>query len=123
MESTVVLKNDMPVQITDWGTLQWLVSGESGTSKSMTLGRVMIKPGKSNPMHIHPNCEEILYVMQGEIEHTLPEGGTTRLSAGDCIVVDAGIPHQAKNLGMHEAILLVVYNNAFREIKMAVTSK
>lgn len=116
MRCSVIRGKDAPVQETKWGSLQWLVSPENGTSEHMTIGRVTFKPGRSNPRHHHPNCEEILYVVAGEIEHTLPEGGTARLQAGDCIVIPAGKAHLAKNIGDDEAVVLVAFSSADRKM-------
>ena len=81
----------------------------------MTFGRVTIKPGKTNPIHSHPNCEEILYVLSGSIEHSLPQGGRATLNPGDCIVLEQGSEHQARNIGTEEAVVLVAFNSANRE--------
>ena len=116
MSPSVIRKNDVQIQETEWGSQQWLVSAESGASQQMTLGRVTFKPGRSNPRHHHPNCEEVLYVVAGEIEHTLPEGGTARLQAGDCIVIPAGEAHLAKNIGDDEAVVLVAFSSADRKM-------
>jgi quercetin dioxygenase-like cupin family protein len=116
MSPSVVRKNDVQVQETEWGSLQWLVSAENGASEHMTIGRVTFQPGQSNPAHHHPNCEEILFIVAGEIEHTLPEGGTTVLRPGDCIVIPAGKAHLAKNIGDDEAVMLVAFNSADRKM-------
>ena len=113
--SGVVRNENVEVINTDWGSLQWLVSGKNGLSKNMTLGRVTFKQGQANPPHYHPNCEEILYVVSGEIEHSLPGGGTAILKHGDCIVLPKGVKHNAKNIGSKEAVVIVAFDSAFRE--------
>ena len=55
--------------VEDWGTLTWLASAEL-TSSHITVGRVVIKQGRSNPRHCHDNCEEVLYLLQGELKHS-----------------------------------------------------
>lgn len=116
MRSSVIRGKDAPVRETKWGSLQWLVSAENGISEHMTVGRVTFNPGRSNPAHHHPNCEEVLFVVAGEIEHTLPEGGTARLQAGDCIVIPPGKAHLAKNIGDDEAVVLVAFSSADRKM-------
>jgi quercetin dioxygenase-like cupin family protein len=111
----VIRGRDAAVTETPWGSLQWLVSGNGGTSEEMTLGRVTFKPGQANPPHSHPNCEEVLFVVSGEIEHTLPGGGTTVLKPGDAIVLERGVKHHAKNVGTQEAVVLVAFNSAYRK--------
>ena len=68
-------------------------------------------------MHSHPNCDEILYVVQGTVEHSLPEGGTTFLTAGDAIVPQRGKNHQAKNTGNVDAVVAVTFNAADRQVE------
>ena len=111
----LVRNHEVAIEETTWGTLQWLVGSNNGTSEHITLGRVTFKPGQSNPLHHHPNCEEVLLVISGEIEHSLPEGGSAKLRKGDCIVLPAGKPHQATNVGEKEAVVVVVFNSAERK--------
>ena len=115
MEARVIRKGDVEPQKTEWGSLQWLVSAENGASERMTFGRVTLGPGKGNPPHTHPNCEEILFVVSGRIEHALPEGGTVRLGPGDCIVLPEGAPHYALNVGPDEAVVVVAFSSAERQ--------
>ncbi len=112
----VVRKEDVEVIEEPWGRLQWLVSGEGGTSKELTLGQVTFKPGQGNPTHQHPNCEEILYVVSGELEHSLPDGGTVVLHPGDCIVLPPKVKHMARNVGDEEAVVVVCFSSAHREV-------
>ncbi len=115
MRTQVIRGESTEVTETPWGSLQWLVSGAAGTSQHMTFGRVTLRPGQSNPPHHHPNCDEILYVISGQIEHTLPEGGTVRLGQGDCIVLPEGKGHQATNIGNKEAVVVVAFNSPERK--------
>ena len=115
MNTKIVRKESINTIQTEWGALAWLVSGKEGTSNAMTFGRVTIKPGQANPVHHHPNCEEILYVLEGQIEHSLPEGGEVVLHAGDCIILQEGGKHQARNIGSQEAVVVVAFNSADRQ--------
>ena len=115
MIAKIIQNSDVePIQA-PWGSLQWLVSADGSISENMTLGRVTIKPGTTNPIHRHPNCEEILYVLAGSIEHSLPQGGSATLNPGDCIVLPQGSEHQARNIGSEEAVVLVAFNSANRK--------
>ncbi|MCF7854677.1 MAG: cupin domain-containing protein [Candidatus Pacebacteria bacterium] len=121
-EATVIRNRDIPVNSTPWGSLQWLISGEIVPGTGMTLGRVTFKPGERNPAHAHPNCEEILFVLQGTIEHSLPQGGTARLEPGDCIVLPPGGAHTAKNIGRDAAIVIVAFNAPDRKTELGHAS-
>ena len=45
--------HDMP-----WGELRWYTSAAMDNSRVMTTGVAILSPGKSNPVHYHPNCGE-----------------------------------------------------------------
>ena len=115
MSATVVRGRDVPAIEQSWGSLQWLVGGERGKACDMTFGRVTFEPGEANPGHHHPNCDEILFVVSGRIEHALPESGTVELGPGDCIVLPKGGQHSARNVGEGEAVVVVAFNSADRQ--------
>lgn len=43
------------------------------------MGIVRMRPGESEPAHRHPNCEEAIHVLEGDIEHWIE--GRSLLSA------------------------------------------
>ncbi len=114
MEARVVRKGEVPIDQTRWGSLQWLLSGDG--ELGLTVGRVTFKPGRENPSHLHPNCAEALCVVSGELEHSLPGGGTARLGPGDCIVLPPDAAHHARNPGPDETVVLVIYNSEDRQV-------
>ena len=80
---------------TDWGHLSWLVGEVEMPGAEQTFGVVTIKPGQRNPLHLHPNCEEVLYVVSGECDHLLGDE-TFHLVPGSVIRIPRGVPHWAK---------------------------
>jgi quercetin dioxygenase-like cupin family protein len=101
-------------QLTSWGSLTWLVNSELVEGSELTLGVVTIKPGRSNPTHTHPNCEEIVYVLSGSCEQQIGEERTT-LSAGQGVVVPRELEHCSVNTGSDPLVVLVCYSSADRE--------
>jgi quercetin dioxygenase-like cupin family protein len=97
-----------------WGTLTWHVSAALGNSSAMTFGIATILPGQINPRHRHPNCEEILHVIRGRIEHWLGETSYL-LDAGDTISIPANVWHQARALGDEEAVMAISFSSAERD--------
>jgi quercetin dioxygenase-like cupin family protein len=100
-----------------WGTLCWTASRELGGLAGLTLGRVTLNPGHCNPRHSHPNCDEALYVLSGRLEHSV-DGEVVVLEAGDTLIIPAGVPHQARNLGTEAADTIVAYSSGEREFKL-----
>lgn len=81
---------------TSWGHLSWLIGAGSDPAPGVeqTFGVVTIQPGKRNPLHAHPNCEELLYVISGTCDHLLGDG-LHKLGPGSVIRIPRGIPHWA----------------------------
>lgn len=102
------------VEETPWGRLVWMAAGRLGNSETLTLGKCYIAPGAANPRHYHPNCDEVLHVLQGDIEHSL-NGDTFRVAAGETVSIPMGSMHNARNLGNEEAELLIVFSSADRQ--------
>ena len=84
-KATVIRKGEARRMELDWGVIEWLASGEDDTADELTLGYVVIEPGQANPEHSHPNCEEALHVVSGEIEHTVEGEPNVRMKDGDTI--------------------------------------
>ena len=80
----------------------------------MTVGRSEIYPGKENVPHYHPNCDEVLHVIQGTIEHFCDDD-LMRMGPGDTISIPTGAVHHARNVGEDVAVLVIAYSSAMRE--------
>jgi len=99
---------------TPWGSLTWFASEKIGNSKLQTVGRCVIDAGQCNPRHYHPNCEEILYVLEGSVLHTFGDE-SLEMEAGDTITVPAGIMHNAINNGSGQAVMHITFSSADRQ--------
>ena len=96
-----------------WGSLTWLANKELGNCDTMTFGRVVIKAGCSNPRHAHDNCDEILYLLAGKLEHTFGDDKVV-MEPGDTLVAPAGVMHNAVSIGDVDADMIVTYSSAER---------
>ncbi len=102
------------VQEFDWGRLTWLASRALGNSATMTLGRAIIKAGRENPVHRHPNCDEILHLLRGRIAHALGDDEVI-MEPGDVIVIPAGTWHNARSMGDEAAEMVICFSSADRQ--------
>jgi len=100
-----------------WGWIRWLMNSKLDPKAEMTLGIVVIKPGQANPMHIHPNCEEHLYVLSGSCEHRLGQE-TVVLKKGDVIRIPAGVPHMARTFEKKSLKAIIVYSSGDRQFEV-----
>lgn len=101
-----------------WGSLRWLASSKIGNSTTMTFGRVTLPAGQGSPMHRHPNCDEILHLLSGKIEHTL-EDQRFILEPGDTISIPTGLWHNATVLSETDAELIICFSSADRQTEFA----
>lgn len=100
--------------VESWGSLTWHANGKIPGTKGVTVGRVVIKKGMCNPRHSHPNCEEVLYLLQGRLEHTVGDEKII-LESGDTILIEAGVAHNAVSIGDCDADMIVVYSSPERQ--------
>ena len=97
-----------------WGQIRWLFHSHLATDAEMTFGVVTLRQGKSNPGHNHPNCEELLYLLKGRLEHCVGESRTT-MSPGTLIRIPRGVEHHAVNVGDGDAVMVVSYSAPVRQ--------
>ena len=119
MQTTLIRRAEAEsAQTTEaWGTLCWTANKQLAGLSGLTLGRVTLNPGHKNPRHSHPNCDEVLYVISGQLEHSVNDD-VMILNAGDTLVIPAGAPHQARALGEEVADTIVAYSAGEREFKL-----
>jgi len=102
---------------TEFGQLCWHVNGERMPGTGMTLGEVTIAVGFKNPLHRHDNCEELLYLIEGALEHRIGDQSFT-MGPGDVIRVPVGVPHDGRNVGDVPARMVVAYNHPQRAFEV-----
>ena len=112
-EHVVLPASQSTAEIQPWGRLEWFASRALGNSTKITVGRATIGVGKSNPVHWHPNCDEVLHVQQGRILHRVGDK-QYELHAGDTVTIAEGVLHNARNIGDEDAILDISFSSADR---------
>ncbi len=100
-----------------WGWIRWLMNDKFDPKSEMTFGLVEINAGQRNPLHVHPNCEELLYVLSGSCEHVLGKQKWI-LKAGDVIRIPAGVPHFARTFDKEGMKAVIVYSSGDRQFQI-----
>lgn len=59
----------------EWGTLSWLANEQTTGSTRLSAAKVVIRSAKRNPRHAHDDSDEILYLIEGTLEHSI--GGSS----------------------------------------------
>lgn len=73
------------------GVHTWLATAEE-TGGVFLLFEDAMDEGKRTPLHTHPDADETMYVLQGEIVAHL-DGIEERVSAGGLVLAPRGLPH------------------------------
>ncbi len=111
----VIEMSKQPEEKYPWGAIRWLMSSKIDPGAKQTLGVVRIDAGKSNALHLHPNCEELLYVLSGTGTTTV-DNKTVSLRPGDLVRVPAGVLHQATASGSGPLIAVISYSSGDRQV-------
>ena len=101
----------------EWGHLTWFAGHVVGNALGLTLGRVVIRAGQSNPRHYHTTCEEALTLLAGRIKHSMGDESVI-MEPGDTLVVPAGVRHNAACLSSTDADMIVAYSSADRDFHL-----
>lgn len=104
----------IPAQKFAWGWIRWLMNAQLDPQATMTVGIVQIAARQPNPLHKHPNSDEILHVLSGSCEHRIGDNWQ-KLFAGDTIRIPQGMPHMAR-AGDTGVLSMVIYNTGKREM-------
>src|SRR5919198_6179322 len=67
-------------------------AGSAATGGSLMVMEDRVVRGKTTPLHVHPNEEEAVYVLEGEIVAYL-DGEERRVGPEGLLVVPRGVPH------------------------------
>ena len=75
---------------------------------AVTLGDVTLDPGGGVPLHIHPNHEEAIVVLEGTVEFVMDQERVT-VGAGTTALAPAGVLHAMRNAGQTPARVLTFF--------------
>jgi len=79
-----------------FGKLAWLSGPQITGAKDLTIMEVHLTEGAGHSFHLHPNQEELIYVLEGRIEQWL-EKESRILSVGDAIFIPRNTVHASFN--------------------------
>ncbi|HST25717.1 MAG TPA: cupin domain-containing protein [Gaiellaceae bacterium] len=90
----------------DWGTFAAVSSPADGAERIMTVEAVFL-PGKCHDFHRHPNQEEVIYVLSGQLEQWVEEE-RCQLGPGDAVVIPAAVVHASFNVSDEPARIIAI---------------
>lgn len=105
---------NLRIEAFEWGTLTWLCNAKLSPAASQTVGLCQIEPGRGNPVHYHPNCEEVLHMLAGTGQHSF-DGQSIELRAGMTIRIPSGVRHNLTNAGDVPIRCIIAFDSGERE--------
>jgi quercetin dioxygenase-like cupin family protein len=112
--AVVIDSEQIPEETFEWGTLKWLCNAKLSPGSEQTVGLCHIWPGKRNPRHFHPNCEEVLVMLAGTGQHSFDDE-MFELHRGSVIRIPAGVHHNMANAGTETIVCLISFSSGHRE--------
>jgi quercetin dioxygenase-like cupin family protein len=107
MPGSFRIAREVEPDVLDWGRLRWLSHPPSTGARQLTVIDVTLAPGKGHDFHKHPDQEEVIHVLAGEVEQWIDRDKRV-LYAGDSAFVPPGVVHASFNVGEGDAKLLAI---------------
>jgi mannose-6-phosphate isomerase-like protein (cupin superfamily) len=114
IENLVTQLENLTGEPFDCGSLVWLCSDRLSPGASQTLGLSTILPGKQNPLHYHPNCEELLHVLSGVGRHRIGDA-FVEVRPGTTVRIPAETIHNLVNTGSETLTCLIAFSSGNRQ--------
>lgn len=90
-----------------WCHVEWMSNPEIVGAKDILLVRATFEPGKAHRFHVHPEREEVIYVLEGEAEQWVGEEKKL-LKPGEMAHVPKGTAHATYNKGTGQLKFLAI---------------
>jgi quercetin dioxygenase-like cupin family protein len=97
MNGKFVLGSELERVALDWGEQGWFSKPDITAAEKLVVVEVEIFPGFGHAFHRHPNQEEVIFVLNGEVEQWL-ETEKRMLKAGDSVFIPMDIVHATFNV-------------------------
>jgi len=107
MGGKFVMAAETTPEVLDWGKLGWMSNPPNTGAKQLTVIDVTLAPGKGHDFHKHPDQEEVIYVVSGQVEQWVDREKRV-LGAGDSAFIPADMVHASFNVGTGDAKIVAI---------------
>ena len=115
MPGKFTIRSEVEPERLDWGQLRWLSNPPTTGAGQLTVIDVALVPGKGHNFHKHPDQEELLLIIAGDVEQWIGEEKRI-LKAGDSAFVPADVVHASFNAGSGEARIAAILGPCVGEV-------
>ncbi len=98
----------------DWGVFAAVSSPADGAERIAAVEATFL-PGKCHSFHRHPNQEEVIYVVEGELEQWL-DREHRMLGPGDAVIIPAAAVHASFNVSDRPARIIAILSPCVGEV-------
>lgn len=85
----------------------WMCRPEITNAKDLQVCRAVLPAGECHNFHHHPELEEVIYVLEGEVEQWVGEEKRT-LKVGEVAHMGPGVVHATFNDSGRDAVILAI---------------
>ena len=98
----------------EWGAIKWICDLKTTPESLQSFGYAYVLPGETNPEHWHSACEEIIYMLAGELT-VVTDDSTTRISPGETAFIPRGLHHWVTNEGWEPVVYVASFSAVLRD--------
>lgn len=88
-------------------TNYWMCRPEITNAKDLQICRAVLPAGECHNFHLHPELEEAIYVLEGEVEQWVGQQKRV-LKVGEVAHMNAGVVHATFNISGRDAVILAI---------------
>jgi quercetin dioxygenase-like cupin family protein len=88
-------------------TNHWVCRPEIAETKGLQICRAILPAGEGHNFHHHPELEEVIYVLEGEVEQWVDREKRV-LKAGEVAHIPAGVVHATFNAWDGDSVILAI---------------
>lgn len=98
----------------EWGSIKWVSDVNATPGSHQSIGYAYVLPGKTNPEHRHMSCQEVIYMLAGELK-LFAHGEWLTLRPGQTALIPQGVRHVVVNDGWEPAVYVAAFSKAARD--------
>jgi quercetin dioxygenase-like cupin family protein len=106
--SKVIHIEDIPFAQVAWGLTKEIIAPATAGAKKVKLKITEYLPGYVHRLHIHPDQEEIIFVLSGKGVTESSDGQRKEIGPGSVVYVSAGEAHATSNLSVSESLKAII---------------
>jgi len=100
----------------------WLIEDQLVPSAGVSVARMTINAGSISPTHRHPNCNETIVLLSGNVT-CIVDDQEYLINAGDVVFVPRGSAHAIRNETNQAAVAMLSYSAGARVYEAIKTSE